>query len=61
MHPKTTISVGPGFAGRMRVRRMSGLALLFALAAGSAGCGQKGPLTLPKPAGAASAPALAPR
>ncbi|NCT83733.1 MAG: hypothetical protein GXC94_11340 [Comamonadaceae bacterium] len=25
-----------------------------------AGCGQKGPLTLPKPAGAASAPASAP-
>jgi len=33
--------------------RMAGLALMLALA----GCGQKGPLTLPASVGAASAPA----
>ncbi|MFG6432360.1 LPS translocon maturation chaperone LptM [Roseateles sp. LYH14W] len=45
---KTAVSVG----GRLA-------ALLITLAA-LAGCGQKGPLTLPKAAGAASAPAPAP-
>ncbi|HEY8878373.1 MAG TPA: lipoprotein [Roseateles sp.] len=38
---------------------MKAAALLITLTA-LAGCGQKGPLTLPKPAGAASAPASAP-
>ena len=33
------------------------LAMLLALAALTVGCGQKGPLTLPKAPGAASAPA----
>ncbi|MCY4754065.1 LPS translocon maturation chaperone LptM [Pelomonas aquatica] len=46
---KTTVSVG----GRL-------IALAITLTA-LAGCGQKGPLTLPKPAAAASAPASAPR
>ncbi|MFT7723117.1 MAG: lipoprotein [Roseateles sp.] len=45
---KTAASVG----GRL-------LALSITLAA-LAGCGQKGPLMLPKPAGAASVPASAP-
>ncbi|MCB5531866.1 LPS translocon maturation chaperone LptM [Thomasclavelia ramosa] len=45
---KTAISVG----GRL-------IALLITLTA-IAGCGQKGPLTLPKPAAATSAPASAP-
>jgi len=45
---KTAVSVG----GRL-------VALLITLTA-IAGCGQKGPLMLAKPAGAASAPASAP-
>ncbi|WP_082567568.1 lipoprotein [Pelomonas sp. Root1217] len=45
---KTAVSVGGGVA-----------ALLITLTA-LTGCGQKGPLTLPQPAGAASAPASGP-
>jgi predicted small lipoprotein YifL len=56
-------SASRSVASRSRAARRSAAAALVAACAGAAmlvvlaGCGQKGPLYLPPPAGAASAPA----